>query len=285
MAENYCGKTCEGCGMKEKLSCSGCKAGPGRMYGGECPVAKCCQERGHNTCATCNQNNWCAKQKNAEGMAETRFQKQEQERAKREKLEKQVPLLAKCLTLIFWLSIVSLLPGVISNDLTKNFPVLHATGQIINAILSIAIIAVYFVMRKVNHRYQKVALIMAVTTVINFLIYCFGVDETAGWIRLVQIVEAVLGLICRHHMYTAHSEVLVSVDYALSEKWMGLWQWYIRITVAMIASIVAILILPIIGMLVFIAVGIGFIVISIVEIVYFCRMMVAFRTYAKNLAA
>ena len=285
MAENYCGKTCEGCGMKEKLSCSGCKAGPGRMYGGECPVAKCCQERGHNTCATCNQNNWCAKQKNAEDMAQTRFQKQEQERAKREKLEKQVPLLAKCLTLIFWLSIVSLLPGVISNDLTKNFPVLHATGQIINAILSIAIIAVYFVMRKVNHRYQKVALIMAVTTVINFLIYCFGVDETAGWIRLVQIVEAVLGLICRHHMYTAHSEVLVSVDYALSEKWMGLWQWYIRITVALIASIVAILILPIIGMLVFIAVGIGFIVISIVEIVYFCRMMVVFRTYAKNLAA
>ena len=285
MAENYCGKSCVDCGLKEKLNCSGCKAGPGRKFGGECELAKCCQERGHDTCATCNQNNWCSKQKNAEGMAQTRFQKQERERQKREQLEKHVSMLAKCLTLIFWLSIVSLLPGVISNDLTKSFPVLYAAGQIINAILSVAIIAVYFAMRKVNHRYQKVALIMAVTTASNFLIYCLTGGETVGWIRLVQIVEAALGLICRHHMYTAHSEVLVPVDYTLSEKWMGLWQWYIRITVALIASIVVILILPIIGMLVFLAAGIGVIVISIVEIVYFCRMMVAFRTYAKNLAA
>lgn len=285
MAENYCGKSCEACSFKEKLTCSGCKAGPGRIFGGECELAKCCQERGHNTCATCNQNNWCSKQRDAESLAETRFQKQEWERAKLEKLEKHVSLLTNCLTLIFWLSIVSLLPGVISNDLTKSFPVLHAAGQIINAIISVAIIAVYFVMRKVNHRYQKVALITAVTTAINFMIYYFIGDETVGWTRLIQIVEAVLGLICRHHMYTAHSEVLVPVDYALSEKWMGLWQWYIRITVALIASVVVILILPIIGMLIFLAAGIGVIVISIVEIVYFCRMMICFRTYAKNLAA
>ena len=281
MAENYCGKGCETCEYKEKLNCFGCKAGPGGRFDGDCGIAKCCQERGHDTCATCNQNEWCSKRSKAETVADIRLQKQEREREKREKLEKQVPLLAKWLTLIFWLSIVSLLPGVISNDFTKSLPVLHTAGQILNTIISFAIIAVYFAMRKVNRRYQKVALIMAVTTVVNFLID----GEAAGWIRLVQIAEAVLGLICRHHMYTAHSEILVQADYALSEKWMGLWQWYIRITVAMIASIVAILILPIIGMLVFIAVGIGFIVISIVEIVYFCRMMVAFRTYAKNLAA
>ena len=129
MAENYCGKSCEACNFKEKLDCPGCKAGPGRVFGGDCEVANCCRERGHDTCTTCNQNNWCSKQKNAEGMAQTRFQKQEQERAAREQLEKHVPKLAKYLTILFWLNIAAQIPSLISNDLTKGLSSLYQTGQ------------------------------------------------------------------------------------------------------------------------------------------------------------
>ena len=53
----------------------------------------------------------------------------------------------------------------------------------------------------------------------------------------------------------------------------------------MIASAVLVFILPILGMLATIVAGIGTIVVSIMELIYLYRMMVAFRTYAKDLAA
>lgn len=285
MAENYCGKSCEACDMKEKLSCSGCKAGPGRMYGGECPVAKCCQERGHNTCATCNQNNWCAKQQNAKDMAKNRLQKQEWERKKQEQLEKWVPLIAKCLTAIFWLSIISLIPGIMSNDLTKSFPILYQTGQILNTLISLAIVAAYFCMGGANDRYRKVAVFMALTTVGTYLQSWVAGEELPGWTLLLKIFVAGVGLMCRYHLCTANSEVLVPVDYTLSEQWMKLWKWYMYVLLASIVAIVIGVIIPVIGALIVVVAGIGTIVLSIVEIVYFCRMMICFRTYARRLNA
>lgn len=281
--ENYCGKSCEACRFKERLICPGCKAGPGRAFGGDCELAKCCQDRGHNTCATCNQNNWCSKQRNVETVAETRFQKQEWERAKREQSERHVHLLAKSLTVIFFLSVVSLLPGIMSNDLTKTFPVLYAAGQVIDAFLSLVIIVVYFCMGKANAHYRKVAVLMAVVTVGSFFQYWILSDETPGWLFLLKVAEIAVGLLCRYHMCTAHSEILVPVDYTFSEKWMQLWKWYVYIIAATFASIVLVTIFPILGALLVIAIGIGTIVISVVEVVYFCRMMICFRTYARNL--
>lgn len=284
MAENYCGKNCEDCSFKEKLNCSGCKTGPGRTFGGDCKVAQCCQERGHNTCATCNQNNWCSKQRDAESAAESRFRKRERDRAKREKLEKQVPLMAKCLTLIFWLSIASLIPGLMSNDLTIGFSVLHATGLIINAVFSLAILAIYFCMGRANSRYRKAAVFMTLVTAGDYLGYWITSEVFPGWSFILKVAIVVVGLFCRFHMCTAHSEILVTVDYALSEKWMQLWKWYVYVLVGSFASIVVVFIFPILSSLMVLAVGIGAIVVCIVEIVYFCRMMRCFRTYAKELA-
>ena len=50
MAETYCGKSCEECTKKEQLDCSGCKTGPGRQFGGDCELAKCVRDKGHETC-------------------------------------------------------------------------------------------------------------------------------------------------------------------------------------------------------------------------------------------
>ena len=285
MAENYCGKNCEACSFKEKLACSGCKAGPGRVFGGECELVKCCQERGHNTCATCNQNNWCSKQQNAGNMAEIRFQKLERERQKREQLEKHVSLLAKCFTVIFVLSIISLIPGIMSNDLTTGFPVLYTAGMIVNGVFSLAILAVYFCMGRANSRYRKAAVFMTLVTAGDYLKYWITGETFPGWSFILSVAAAVVGLLCRYHMCTAHSEILVPVDYTLSEKWMRLWKWYIYVLVGSLASVVVVFIFPILGSLIVIAVGIGAIVLSVTELVYFYQTMAAFRTYAKKLRA
>lgn len=59
MAETYCGKSCLECGQKDVLNCPGCKAGPGKQYGGDCELAKCCRSKGHQECSTCGFNGNC----------------------------------------------------------------------------------------------------------------------------------------------------------------------------------------------------------------------------------
>lgn len=75
------------------------------------------------------------------------------------------------------------------------------------------------------------------------------------------------------------------MDYALSEKWMQLWKWFVRLTIILVASIVVILMFPVLGALIMFAAAIGTAVISIIELVYIYRMMSAFRTYASSLTA
>lgn len=285
MVENYCGKSCVDCGFKEKLNCSGCKAGPGRTFGGECELAKCCQERGHDTCATCNQNNWCSKQRDAEKSAEIRLQKQEREQREREELEKHVPMLSKCLTVLFWLNIVALIPSLMGNDLTKALPILYRTGQMLTMVLSLAVVVFYFVMAKVNERYRKAALCIGVVAVIECALLWITGGETPTWTLLINIPAIVLGFVGRYNLYTAHSEILELVDATLSEQWLKLWKWYIYLSIAALGSVLLVAILPILGLLAVLAAAIGTVVVSIMELIYLYRMMDHFRTYAKNLAA
>ena len=293
MAENYCGKSCVDCTFKEKLTCSGCKTGPGRTFGGECTLAQCCRERGHDTCATCNQNNWCSKQKNAEGMAETRFQKLEQERAAREQLEKHVPKLAKYLTITVASEEGGLAedaqvysrPSLISNDLTKGLSGLYQTGQIISLLFSLAVVAFYLAMGTANSRYLKAALYMGGVALAEQVLMWLTGGETPAWTLLINIPLIVVGFVGKYNLYAAHSELLTPVDAALSAQWQKLWKWYIGLFIALIASAVLVFIFPILGLLATIVAGIGTIVVSIMELIYLYRMMVAFRTYARELAA
>lgn len=48
-----CGAYCGECGWKEKTNCPGCQASQGKMFWGECKVAKCSFEKGFNHCGNC----------------------------------------------------------------------------------------------------------------------------------------------------------------------------------------------------------------------------------------
>lgn len=43
-------KNCDECTYKAELFCSGCQSGPGRVIRGDCKLARCCREKGHETC-------------------------------------------------------------------------------------------------------------------------------------------------------------------------------------------------------------------------------------------
>ena len=51
--QSYCGLLCDGCSYRASHGCTGCIALKGKPFWGECPVAKCCQNKGYAHCGEC----------------------------------------------------------------------------------------------------------------------------------------------------------------------------------------------------------------------------------------
>jgi len=51
--QSRCGLLCDGCSFKESQGCIGCIGLAGKPFWGECPVAKCCQDKGFAHCGDC----------------------------------------------------------------------------------------------------------------------------------------------------------------------------------------------------------------------------------------
>ena len=51
--QSRCGLLCDGCTYKDSHGCTGCIALNGKPFWGECPVAKCCQDKGYTHCGEC----------------------------------------------------------------------------------------------------------------------------------------------------------------------------------------------------------------------------------------
>lgn len=50
---SMCGTYCGECEWKEKTNCPGCQKSQSNMFWGQCQVAKCAIEKGHNHCGHC----------------------------------------------------------------------------------------------------------------------------------------------------------------------------------------------------------------------------------------
>jgi len=58
MADSFmamCGIDCGECSYREPNSCPGCKAAEGKLFWGECEVAKCCIGKGLAHCGGCQE--------------------------------------------------------------------------------------------------------------------------------------------------------------------------------------------------------------------------------------
>jgi len=51
--QSRCGLLCDGCDYKASHGCAGCIELNGKPFWGECPVAKCCQDKGFSHCGEC----------------------------------------------------------------------------------------------------------------------------------------------------------------------------------------------------------------------------------------
>lgn len=284
MAETYCGKSCAECTKKEELNCMGCKTGPGRQFGGDCELAKCVRDKGHETCETCSFKGTCSTLRGCENMPDDRRRKLEAEAARKAEAAKQAPILGKWLWLIFWL----IIPGSIGSLLTDRtiiqyMPGLHFPGQIINTICFIIYGVALLKLAGVDNRYKKAGVYLlisgGVSVVEALVVGTANAAQTPPWTLLLTIPAAIIALIGEYNEYMGHSAVLSGVDNELSEKWEVLWPWYIGLFLGMFGCILVMLIAPVLGAIAILGCAIGIIVVGILKLVYLYRTAKIFREY------
>ena len=281
MAETYCGKICAECEQKEMLNCPGCKVGPGKQYGGDCELAKCCRSKGHQECATCGFNGNCGTLHGKERIPGYRLKSIEAEKIRRAAIAKRAPVLGKWLWILFWLIIPGSIASLITNEnIAGTVPSVFLTGQVLSAICSFAYGLILIRLASEEERYRTAGICALVGGGVSVLIACVsGGPEVPTWTLLISIPATIVSVVGMYHEFMAHSVVLTGLDNVLSEKWSSLWKWYVGIYCAMIGSLLLMVIIPVLGLLVMLAAAIGLIVVSILKLLYLYRTAKLFREY------
>ena len=281
MAEAYCGKTCAECAQKEALSCPGCKAGPGKQYGGDCKLAKCCIEKGHQDCSTCGYNGHCGMLRGRNQVPDDRLKAMEAAKARAAEIAKRAPILGKWLWILFWLIIPATVASLMTNEtIVEVFPSIFIPGAILRAICSLTYGLILLKLGAEEAQYRTAGICTLIGGAASVLIaFISGGAETPNWTLLISLPAAVVALVGEYHEFNAHSAVLFELDGMLCEKWCSLWKWYIGAYGALIGSIVLLLIAPILGLLVMLAAAIGIAVVGIAKLVYLYRTAKLFKEY------
>lgn len=283
MAETYCGKSCAECIKKEQLNCPGCKAGPGRQFGGDCELAKCVRDKGHETCDTCGFKGNCGTLRSRESMPDYRIRKIEAEEMRKAAIARRAPVLGKWLWIIFWLIIPNTVGSLMANDsIAKVLPGLFVPGQIINAICSLTYGAILFKLRTEEDRYRTAGICAMIAGAASALAAVInGGSDEATWILIFTIPAAIVEIVGEYNEFMAHSAVLSGVDNELSEKWEVLWKWYIGTFLGMLGCILVMLIAPVLGAIGIFGCAIGMIVVGVLKLVYLYRTAKIFREYSE----
>ena len=281
MAETYCGKSCGDCTRKADLNCSGCKSGPGKWYGGDCKLAKCARDKGHETCETCGLRDRCGTHRSREDMPDDRIRRIAAEEKRKAAIAKRAPVLGKWLWIMFWLNIPGNIGSLMMNDSTVNvLPGLFVPGLIISAICSFIYGAILLKLGSEEDRYRTAgicSLIAGVSSALAAIIN--GGADGVTWILIFTIPAAIVAIVGEYNEYMAHSAVLSGVDNELSEKWEVLWKWYIGLYLGIFGSILLMLIIPVLGAIAVLGTTIGTVVVSILKLVYLYRTAKIFREY------
>jgi len=280
MSDTYCGKKCEECTSREKLNCPGCSIGPGNPRSGDCWLASCCREKKHENCETCTSNGYCVTLKNRYSMPEYRLEKQQTQQILAEEKAKKAAFLGKWFWLLFWLVIPSLIGSIFTQEnIAAIFPAMKIPGEILNVTCAVVYSLILVKVSSENRNYRIAGFCglaaLAITTAAE------GINNS-GLKLIVLLPGVVLAMVRTYHEYTSHGDVTAEFDAELSAKWYDLWKWFFRTEIGMFGSIVVMLLIPILGLVIFLASMIGNVVVEILKLVYLYRMLKLFREENAN---
>lgn len=278
MAETYCGKNCADYNDRLTISCPGCRVGPGRSLGGECEIARCCREKGHESCDTCINRERCGKFFQRDTMAEYRNKKLEREQETLRTRARKAAFLGERTQWLFWLTIFANVIGLVTiEQVVDLIPAVKVPGMLLSAASSIGYCLILLKMSDEEPRFRTAAYCALATMAVNFLFQTLLGMETLP--LLVSVPTIVVGMIGEYNEFHGFGDALAGIDITLSDKWYGLWKWYLGCYGALFGSIFLMVLIPFLGVVAMFAAAIGILVVAIVQIVYLYRSFRAFQAY------
>lgn len=279
MAETYCGKNCAECGQKEVLDCPGCKMGPGRPITGSCPLARCCREKGHQTCDTCNLHGSCNTFYIRHQMPQRRQREQQLAREREQAIARKAPVLGKWLWVLFWLVVPSTVFSFLAEDsITGSNAGLNLWGSILLSACNLAYGVILLRLSSEDSGFTTAGICILVSSLISGILNTCFQGDPPDWTLVLTLPAAVVSLVGAYMEFHAYGEVLANVDEDQREKWLKLWKWTLIGMGVMIGSILFILIVPLLGLLLTLAGAIVSIITSVLKLVYLYHTAQTFRS-------
>ena len=282
MAETYCGKTCAECAMKEELNCPGCKLEPGRPITGDCALARCCREKGHNTCDTCNIHGNCNTYYIRHQMPQRRQKDRKLEQERQAAIARKAPFLGKWLWLLFWLVVPSTLFSILAEDsITGSAAGLNFWGNILLCGCNLAYGLILLKLSAEDGIFAVAGICTIAASLVTGILNACYLGNLPNWTLLLTIPASVVNLTGVYMEFQGYAGTLAKLDEDLAEKWRKLWKWTIAAMGVMIGSVLLILIVPILGLLLTLAGAVATIVTSVMKLVYLYQTAQTFRGFVS----
>lgn len=277
----YCGKNCDECTYREELFCTGCQSGSGRMVGGDCKLATCCRDKGHETCETCELKRNCGTWLDKGNIPKQRMERRQEEKEKQALIERRAPFLGKWLRILFWITIASLgINFMTDNTSAASIPALRMAGQICSYLCQFFIIYVLFVISKEHHYFRNAAILTAICFAINILVV-FITEEQIWLLLLITLFQVAMALLADYYEYKANAEVVLVVDGRISEQWDNFWTWMLYSSIGVAASLLLVFLIPGLGAILSVVSSVALIIARIKKLFCLYRSAEVFQAKAK----
>ena len=284
MGETYCGKSCEQCNYKERLECTGCKTGPGRELYGECKIASCCRDRGHQACNTCMESNTCAMLSGRGTVPEFLLKAKDNSEDISGYWAEKAPTLGKWMMVLFVLNIVNLLVDVLTIDTIRNVvPGLYIIGSVLGLGNRAGMVWAFFKLQNGSEHFRTVGTCMIVSIVVGVAndLIPRGYISLSAISLILTVALLVLELVMYYQEFKGFEETLECVYPMLAESWSFLWKLFVGYLIGYMAGIVLLVFVQMLGVLVMIiSVIIG--LASVLRLVYMYRSATKFKYYSSQ---
>lgn len=205
-----------------------------------------------------------------------------------ETVKERARVFGKWLWIYFWVTIASFIPGgvAVAEEMAKTGTII---GTVIGWIGSAALLFALFKLSAAEERMKTCAGLNAVALAAQIILHFVNSEVLSD---LWNIPGVIIGLISIYQFMHGCGDALLGVDKEQSEKWYGLWKWYVGLGIGGIVGLPLVMILVVTidnGLLaiLFVIVMIAWVVALLTQVVreyvYIYRTAKIFRGIASNL--
>ena len=281
--KTYCTKSCDSCTIREKLNCQGCMNGPGREIDGDCALARCCRDNGHDSCENCMRKSDCDLFARRREMPQERQRQREAAAAIHERLTCRAKLMCGRIWILFGLIIVSgVFGGLTSDSLFDWNEVQQLIIDIIKSALSAVSSIILLTFGTGSRRFVKAGRLGLIGILLSVVAAVAGFMHYGILSFLLLLAASVPGLISSYFEFSGYQEVTYDLDVVLSSRWELVKKLIVAVGIIPIVALILMYLLPTAAGLLLLAAEVIALVASVMVLVYLWRTAKQFGDYLKE---